>query len=677
MAVPVANNLEWLEADGLGGFASGTTSGIRTRRYHALLLTAVTPPTGRFVLVNGMQAWIETPTGVYPLTSHCYMPNVIHPDGAHRIDLFEIDPWPQWTYQLEDGTRLRFELFVPHGASAVVLSWRLLERRKDISLILRPLCSGRDHHALHQENPSFCFDPQIRNGQIVWRPYYGVPGIVAFASGAYTHHPEWHRQFLYTEEKERGLDSVEDLASPGVFRWDLSQGEAFCIFAAEGREPAVFSSGATVEACFRSLRLDEQRRRQRFPSPLDRSADAYLVRRGQGKTVVAGYPWFTDWGRDSFIALRGLCLATGRFDEARKILLEWAGTVSDGMLPNRFADQGDKPEFNAVDASLWFVIAVHDYLQAVEKGTSGGGWRVSGNSADASSPATRSSPPATQDDELDRHDRQALLDAVEAILLGYSRGTRFGIRADSDALLAAGLPGLALTWMDAKAGDQAFTPRIGKPVEVQALWLNALSFASRFSSRWGELFQEGLTNFRKRFWNERFQCLYDVIDVDHRPGVVDDSFRPNQIFAVGGLPLMLLEPERAAWVVEAVQAKLWTPLGLRTLAPGEPGYQAHMKGTVRQRDGAYHQGTAWPWLLGPFVEAWLRVHGHTSQAIEEARKRFLQPLMAHLDVAGLGHLPEVADGDPPHQPRGCPFQAWSLGELLRLDRLVLTAEKGR
>ncbi len=643
MAAPVANNLEWLEADGLGGFASGTASGIRTRRYHALLLTAVTPPTGRFVLVNGLSAWVETPSGSFPLSSHCYLPDVIHPDGVRRIELFEIDPWPQWTYQLEDGTRLRFELFVPQGASAVVLSWRLLEPRKQANLILRPLFSGRDYHCLHQENPAFRFDPQIRNGQIVWRPYAGVPGIVAYSSGAYTHQPEWHRQFLYTEERERGLDCVEDLASPGFFRWDLTQGEAFCIFAAEGQEPAVFSTGATAEACFRSLRLDEQRRRQRFSTRLERSADAYLVRRGKGKTLVAGYPWFTDWGRDSFISLRGLCLATGRFEEARRILLEWAGTVSEGMLPNRFTDQGDQPEFNAVDASLWFVIAVHDYLQAVERGA----------------------------DELDGRDRQTLLDAVEAILSGYSRGTRFGIRAQSDGLLFAGSPGLALTWMDARVGDQSMTPRCGKPVEIQALWLNALSFASRFNPRYRELFLEGLNSFRRRFWNERGRCLYDVIDVDGRPGEVDESFRPNQIFAVGGLPLVLLEPDQASSLVEAVEAKLWTPLGLRTLAPDDPAYHPHMTGGVRQRDSAYHNGTVWPWLLGPFVEAWVRVQGNSAEARNKARSQFLQPLLVHLDTCGLGHLPEAADGDEPHMPRGCPFQAWSLGEALRLDRSVL------
>lgn len=659
MAAPAANNLEWLEADGLGGFASGTTSGIRTRRYHALLLTAATPPTGRFVLVNGLQAWVETPAGVYALSSHHYVPDVIHPDGMRRIDLFEADPWPQWTYQLEDGTRLRFELFVPHGSSAVVLSWRLLERRKEAALILRPLLSGRDYHALHHENPSFGFDPQIRNGQIVWRPYPGVPGIVAFASGAYTHQPEWHRNFLYSEEKERGLDCVEDLASPGYFRWDLTNSapatnlppsnaspEAFCIFAAEGKEPAVFSTGATVEACFRSLRLDEQRRRQRFATRLDRSADAYLVRRGQGKTVIAGYPWFTDWGRDTFIALRGLCLATGRFEDARKILLEWAGTVSEGMLPNRFVDQGDRPEYNAVDASLWFVIAVQDYLQATKRGA----------------------------DELDGHDRQALLDAVEAILLGYSRGTRFGIRAESDGLLTAGVAGLALTWMDARYDETPVTPRIGKPVEVQALWLNALAFAGQFSARWRELYLEGLNSFRKRFWNEESRSLYDVIDVEHHPGTADDSFRPNQIFAVGGLPLGLLEQDQALAVVKAVEGKLLTPLGLRTLAPDSPDYHPQLKGGVQERDTAYHNGTVWPWLLGPFVEAWVRVHGNTPGARGEARARFLVPLLAHLDSAGLGHLPEIADAEPPHTPRGCPFQAWSIAEALRLDRVVLAPE---
>ena len=391
------------------------------------------------------------------------------------------------------------------------------------------------------------------------------------------------------------------------------------------------------------LRGAELRRRQKLSLPLDRSADAYLVKRGTGKTIVAGYPWFTDWGRDTFIALSGLCLATERFDDARDILLEWAGVVSEGMLPNRFPDQGDQPEYNSVDASLWYIIAVHDFLEARKTGGR----------------------------KLLEWQKKTLQQAVEAILTGYSQGTRFGIHMDQDGLLAAGVPGVQLTWMDAKIGDWVVTPRTGKPVEVQALWLNALWIASQFNEKWKEPFLRGQENFCARFWNEQSGSLYDVVDVDHQPGKVDGLFRPNQILAIGGLPIPLIEGERAKRVVAAVTQRLWTPLGLRSLAPEAPGYAPRYEGGVRERDSVYHQGTVWPWLIGPFVEAWVRVNGESDDAKRDARTRFLMPIMEHLNNAGLGHISEIADADPPHTPRGCPFQAWSVGEVLRLDRIVL------
>jgi glycogen debranching enzyme len=267
-----------------------------------------------------------------------------------------------------------------------------------------------------------------------------------------------------------------------------------------------------------------------------------------------------------------------------------------------------------------------------------------------------------------------LTQAVGDILEGYSRGTRFGIRADADGLLACGEPGVQLTWMDAKVGDWVVTPRIGKPVEVQALWLNALWIGGKFADKWQPAFERGLASFRERFWNSATQCLFDVVDAEHRAGHHDDAIRPNQILAVGGLPLSLLPRKQAASVVQVVEKRLLTPLGLRSLAPNDPAYRPQYRGGVRERDGAYHQGTVWPWLIGPFVEAWLQVHGRTTETIVEARHRFLDPLLAHLDAAGLGHVAEVADADAPHTPGGCPFQAWSVGELLRLDRQVLAPD---
>jgi predicted glycogen debranching enzyme len=492
------------------------------------------------------------------------------------------------------------------------------------------LLSGRDYHALHHENPVLRFDAEIAGRRVTWQPYPSLPAVTAQTNGAYVHQPEWYRQFLYVEERARGLDDVEDLASPGTFHFDLSAGAATIVLAPAPADP--------IEAD--EVWAAERLRRRGFPSRLHRAADAYVVRRGAGKTIVAGYPWFTDWGRDTFIALRGLCLAGGRLDDARGMLVEWAGAVSEGMLPNRFPDHGAQPEYNSVDAALWFVVAAHELLQQ--------------------SPGIAAS------------DRQTLQRAIVAILEGHARGTRNGIRMDADGLLAAGEAGLQLTWMDAKVGDHVVTPRIGKPVEVQALWINALRIGGEVDARWTVLATRAQASFAARFWYAEGGHLYDVVDVEDRPGTADTTFRPNQILAAGGLPHAILDDERGRRVVTEVERRLWTPLGLRTLAPDAPEYRGRYAGGVADRDGAYHQGTAWPWLLGPFVEAWVRLVG----SAEEARRRFLAPLLAHLDHAGLGHVSEIADGDPPHTPRGCPFQAWSLGEVMRLALVVLAEPDG-
>jgi predicted glycogen debranching enzyme len=478
---------------------------------------------------------------------------------------------------------------------------------------------------------------------LVWHPYCGIPGIIALHNGDYRHQPDWYRNFVYTQERERGLDFTEDLAAPGTFRFDLAGGEGVLVFAAEGFANGEINQECTAETLLSELRAREKTRRAAFATPLDRATDAYLVKRGKGKTIIAGYPWFSDWGRDTFISLRGLCLATGRLDDARDILLEWSNVVSEGMLPNLFPDQSDRPEYNSVDASLWYVVAVHEFLAVTKK--MGG--------------------------MISQGQKKSLQKAVAAILSGYLRGTRYGIHMDKDGLLAAGVPGVQLTWMDAKVGDHVVTPRIGKPVEIQALWLHALVAASKRAAHFSDWAKLARSAFEARFWNEQRGMLFDVVDDNHVPGALDGTCRPNQIFAAGGLPITLLGAERARRVVDAVERELWTPLGLRSLEPGDPRYVAHYQGDAWQRDCAYHQGTVWPWLIGPFVEAWLKLRGGTREAKSAARARFLAPLYEHLDHAGLGHVSEIADAEPPFTPRGCPFQAWSVGELLRLERDVL------
>jgi predicted glycogen debranching enzyme len=638
----IDDRTEWLEADGLGGFAAGTTSGVRTRRYHALLLTATTPPTGRMVLVNGVDAWADLPSGSFALTSQRYAPGVVHPDGASRITDFSIDPWPTWDFELPHGTCISHEIVVRHGTGATAIVWTLL-RGSPVRLRVRPFMSGRDYHSMHHENGAFRFVPEQMGQTVRVRPYDGLPAVAMITNGDYRHSPDWYRQFLYTAERARGLDDTEDLASPGEFTFELSgPGSEAVVVLDAGRLDVAPQSRVDVERLATEIRTRERQRRAAFSTPLDRAADAYLVRRNSGRTIVAGYPWFTDWGRDAFIAIRGLCLATGRVADARDILLEWAGSVSEGMLPNRFPDGGETPEFNSVDASLWYVIAVGELLK-LARGTS----------------------------LLNARQSASLQQAIIDIVNGYARGTRFGIRMDRDGLIAAGSAGVQLTWMDARVGDRVITPRIGKPVEVQALWINALNVASAFDLRWRQVFDAALRSFHQRFWREDLGRLADVIDVDHAPGTRDDTFRPNQILAVGGLPLAVLGGVRGRRVVDAVEQSLLTPVGLRSLAPDDPAYARSYEGGPAARDSVYHQGTVWPWLMGPFVEAWVRVRGNTPEVREEARRRFVAPLRDHLDEAGLGHVSEIADAEAPFTPRGCPFQAWSLAELLRLDRVVL------
>jgi glycogen debranching enzyme len=618
---------EWLEPDGSGGFASGTVGLVRTRRYHALLLTTDSSG-GRYVLVNGVEAWVKTPTVFAAITTQAYLGGTLFPDGQSHLREFRPNPFPTWYYELPDGTSIEFSLFCALREAETVLRWTV-DRSADI--IVRPLMSGRDYHALHHENGDFHFASTSVAGARIWKPYPGVPAVAARGDFAWKDDPVWYRHFDYSEERERGLDNGEDLASPGLFTWHSVR-----------QATLAFRAGAPGSRPLPELAKAERTRRSRPPRYV--AADAYLARRSERPTLLAGFPWFADWGRDTFIAMRGLLIGRGQWREALAVLVAWSGHVSHGMLPNRFPDAGTTPEYNSVDASLWFVVAVYELL-------AGGQVKVP--------------------------DAQELRTASLAVLEGYVAGTRFGIGLDpADGLVQAGIPGVQLTWMDAKIGDQVVTPRIGKPVEVQALWINALSAAGSWpgGERWRSLAAQARQSLAERFPDPASGGLIDVLNAPDMPDGRDRRVRPNQILAAGGLPFPAVGPELRSGIVAVVERELLTPLGLRTLAPGDPEYRGHYTGGPTARDGAYHQGTAWPWLLGSFVAAWLDVRGATEAARAEARRRFLAPLQAHLAVAGLGHVSEVVDGDQPHRPGGCPFQAWSLGELIRIEAML--AEPG-
>ena len=633
---------EWLETDGLGAFASGTSSGVRTRRYHNVLMIAKNPPSERVILVNGFDVWVETPHGTFPISTQAYADNVFWPEGFLLRRSFVSTHWPTWIYDLGQSLQIKQELFVPDRVQGTAIRWRVIGSASGVKLHVKPFLSARDYHSMHHENDDMNLEATIQNGEVVWQPYSDSPEIFAETTGEFEAKPEWFRSFYYAKEDQRGLDTMEDLGCPGEFHFELEKSEAILLLGAGQKlSSQINSADSSVDRVFATVHDNELKRRQQI-TQVERSAEQYIVKRQDGKTIIAGYPWFTDWGRDTFIAIRGLCLVRGDHQTAKSILVSWADTVSEGMIPNRFPDHGEEPEYNSVDASLWYIIAVYEYWQLLER----------------------------LGIEKDAEETSKLEFAIEAILEGYSNGTRHGIGKDEDGLIAAGEAGVQLTWMDAKVDDWVVTPRIGKPVEIQCMWINALWIAAKFSPKWQSQFEKAEQSFKEKFWNEDASCLYDMVDNNHETGQTDASIRPNQIMAVGGLPHAVIDGEQAKKVLATVEDKLLTPLGLRSLGPDDPEYKSIYTGGVWQRDGSYHQGTVWPWLIGPFVEAWFNVNGKNPKTADEAKARFLSPLEAHLEKSGLGHISEIADASSPHQPRGCPFQAWSLSEFIRIQKLI-------
>lgn len=631
-----ALSLEWLEPNGCGGFASGTVAGANTRRYHALLLTAHTPPGERLVLVNQLEEWLDLDGRSFPLSTNCY-PNAVHPSGYQYCTGFSTDPWPTWTFDY-NGTAVRREILTIHGRDLVIIRWSLPDRQnRQVTLRVRPKLTGRDYHATHHENGTLSTKASIEAGTVTWQPYADLPPVRAFHSFDYRHAPEWYRHIEFPVEQQRGLGHTEDWWSPGEFTINLASGTAQTI---------IFSSESIDRPDVPALIKAELARRERLAqsapaadaltNALWRATDVYLSARGERRTVLAGYPWFTDWGRDTFISLPGLCLVTGRFETAWQIIAGFAAHLSDGMIPNRFPEASEQPEYNTIDAALWFIAAIGRYR--------------------AASPD-------------DSRIRKTAWPAVRQILDRYRRGTRYGIRMDKDGLIRGGVPGAQLTWMDAKIGDWVVTPRHGKPVEIQALWIQALGVGETLARLFGEKSyadtcradrHQAIVSFNQRFWYEQGGYLYDVLD---GPEGNDASFRPNQLYALS-LVDDLVPRERAQRILRLVKEQLFTPVGLRTLPPADPRYHARYEGGRPERDRAYHQGTVWPFLLGPMVTAWIKSFGRNAASRKEARA-LLNGLEAHLAEACLGQVSEIFDAGAPHHPRGCVAQAWSVAEPLR------------
>jgi predicted glycogen debranching enzyme len=650
----VAEQREWLVTNGIGGFASGTVSGNLTRRYHGLLVAALQPPVGRMQLVAKLDETARYDSADYALGTNRWVSGAIEPQGYVHIESFRLEgTTPVWRFAIGDAI-LEKRIWMLHGENTTYLQYTMLRGSQSVELELRTLINYRDFHSNTHAGDWHMTIDAVKNGLQVTAFEGATPFYLLSADAKVEAQHEWARDYFLPLEKYRGLDDREDYLLAAIFRATLQTNQSVSIVFSTDANAALDGNAARTENAKREVDLLAQWSSTDGPAAtaapgwirqLILAADQFVVKRDladstevtDGKTIIAGYHWFGDWGRDTMIALPGLTLATGRADIAKQILLSFARYIDDGMLPNNFPDAGGRPEYNTVDAALWFFEAVRQYFAA------------------------------TRDTEtLDR-----LFPVMAQMIDAHVAGTRYQIHVDqADGLLYAGEPGVQLTWMDAKVGDWVVTPRIGKPVEINALWFNALetmaglaSAAKQSAEPFVQLAARAKQSFAK-FWNSSAGYCYDVIDA---PGIGNDAtLRPNQIFAVS-LPQSPLSAEQQKAVVDICARRLLTSHGLRSLAQSESGYQGHYGGGVRERDGAYHQGTVWGWLLGPFVLAYLRVYADRAAAMS-----FLEPLGKQIHSHGLGTLSEIFDSDAPFTPRGCIAQAWTVAEVLRAWRATVS-----
>jgi glycogen debranching enzyme len=632
----VAERREWLVTNGRGSYAMGTVAGTLTRRYHGLLIAALAPPVARRLLVPSIQLEVAYRGATYALATNRWASGLRAPEGWRFIASFAlVDGVPTWTYELGDAL-LEVAVAMADGADRTALALRAVRAVEPLQCTARVLVADRDHHGGALPDPAGFAVTLNADRAAIGLPACGrslhvrVPGAELSAA-----RDRW-AGFFAEREVERGLEAGDDYLHVLDARWRLAPDERGGVVV--GLEPDGDEAPAIVDAAGVRGRTLTAGAPDGLRAELALAADQFVVRASPGgparTTIVAGYPWFTDWGRDTMIALPGLLLANGRLDVAEAIVRAWAPFVDGGMLPNVFPDGGSAPEYNTVDAALWYVEAI------------------------------RACAAVTRDPQFARD----LFPVLRAIVSGYTAGTRFGIGVDPhDGLVRAGVPGVQLTWMDAKVGAHVVTPRIGKPVEINALWFAALKTAARFAD-YNDAdplpYEDAAARVREsfaRYWNAERGCCFDVID---GPGGDDPAIRPNQLFAVALAP-ELLGPERARAVVDVCARDLLTPVGLRTLAPSDPAYAGHYGGDQAARDTAYHQGTVWPWLIGAFVQAHLNVYDDPARA-----RSFVAPFADALGGYGLGTLGETFDGDPPHAPCGAIAQAWSVAEMIAALRLV-------
>jgi predicted glycogen debranching enzyme len=644
-----ASRLEWLETNGLGGYAAGSVVLAASRRYHGLLVAAVKPPTDRVVTVNAMDESVRTSLGSFALSSQQW-PEAVDPRGFLQIDSFEALPRPTWRFRAGD-LLLDRTLFMVAGRNTTVVEWRHVAG-PPCELTLRPCIVMRDHHHLTHENAAFQTAASLSDGRVVVAPYASMPELVfAFSSGRFLEWPAWYKNFEYAFESERGLEFREDALTPGTFVAELVAGSRFVLALSTEASELPPAGSALLEwadsawAARASSATSPTPRRRGLrgearlpPSALDvlaRAAGQFLVDGVRGPSVIAGYPWFTDWGRDSMIALPGLSRATGRLDHARGVLTTFAAALRDGLIPNRFVEGADDADYGSVDAALWFAQAGFDNYSS------------------------------TKDDAFLR---ETLAPTLAATLDAFSAGTRFGIAQLPDGLLTCGTDDTALTWMDARIDDRPVTPRPGCPVEINALWYHAWRVRAAFARKLKRVQEAAHATacadrireaFAARFWEPARGFLADRFD---KLGA-DPALRPNQLYAIA---FGVVDGDVARTSLEAVERSLLGPFGLRTLAPFDHRYRGTYLGAPAVRDAGYHNGTVWPFLSGVWADAHFAVRGRTPDTREQAR-RVLAPLVQHMvSDACLGQVSEIFDGDLPPSPRGALAQAWSVAELARV-----------
>jgi predicted glycogen debranching enzyme len=635
----IATSREWLVTNGIGGYASGTLSGVLTRRYHGLLVATLRPPLGRTVMLSKLEETVSYLGQMLPLfTNHWSGAEAkLHPNGFHHQRSFRLEGTiPVWSFACGDAL-LQKRIWMQREANTTYIQYKLEHACRPLQLTIKALVDYRDfHHNTHAGNWQMVVEP-VPGGIRILAHVGAVPFYLLSDKCLASPQAVWYRNFFWGKEHERGMDALSDNLYAAEFQLTLGPGETVTLVASTEPQPNLDGESAYAERLAYERRLIDQSPVGRGPDwirQLVLAADQFIVRRSlpdqpDGRTILAGYHWFGDWGRDTMISLPGLTLTTGRYEEAALILRTYGRSVDEGILPNRFPDSGSQPEYNTVDATLWYFQAIDSYLQV------------------------------TGDYGL----LAELFPVLQEIIEWHHRGTRYQIRVDPvDGLLYAGEPGMQLTWMDAKVGDWVVTPRTGKPVEINALWHNALCIMAQFAQRLGqpaEPYQQAAARVKSsfgKFWNGATNACFDVIEA---PEGDDPALRPNQLLAVS-LPYCPLDSERQRAVLETCCCYLLTSLGLRSLAPDDPDYHGSYRGTVEERDAAYHQGTVWTWLIGPLVAAYLRVHGDRQQA-----RAFLQPFVHHLADYGVGSIGEIAEGNAPHQPRGAIAYARGVAEVLR------------